>query len=274
MFRFTKVTSWIVMAALLSATACKKEEKQMMEEMAPAPTGSLKVDNQTISQNTVIISEITLSDPGWVVVHADNGQNAPVVPDIISTPVWLDAGTHTQVEVPLKKDVSFSDGDLLWAMLHTDSGVMGTYEFDGQSDADGPILNADEMIVMENFTISSASITVQDQPVTNNTITIASVNAAADGWLVVHNDDGTGNIVLPDIIGKVQVQKGVNTNVTITLDGSKTYTSGQLLFPMLHLDNGQIGVYEFDGSGQFDGPEIFGNEPFPANVIFTSLTVQ
>ena len=90
---------------------------------------------------------------------------------------------------------------------------------------------------------------------------------------VVHNDNGMGGIVLPDIIGKTMVSKGVNTNVTIELDASMTYTPGQLLFPMLHLDNGQIGVYEFDGNSQFDGPEIFGNDAFPGNVIFTSFTV-
>lgn len=259
------------LAATLIFSACKKEEMPMDDIMSP--TGSFKASDQTLSQNTIIIEEATFSADGWIVVHADNGNNGPVVPDIISEPVLVKEGTSTNIEVPLRNDVSFTDGDQVWIMLHTDTGVLGKYEFDGQSDADGPVMDGENM-VMSPITIESAVINVSDQPVNNNMITIGSVEAAADGWLVIHNDDGTGNIVLPDIIGKVMVNKGLNENVTVMLDNNNTYTSGQKLFPMLHLDNGQIGVYEFDGSGEFDGPEVFGNDPFPGNVIFTSFTVQ
>lgn len=166
------------------------------------------------------------------------------------------------------------DGETLWVMLHEDTGTMGTYEFDGANGFDGPFTKENGDMVMTSIEITAPSITVMDQPVMNNAITIPQLNAAADGWLVVHNDDGSGGIVLPGIIGKTMVQKGINTNVVVQLDPAETYTSGQLLFPMLHLDNGIIGEYEFDGAGMFDGPEIFSNDPFPGNVIFTSFTVQ
>lgn len=255
---------------LVAFSSCDEEDPMPNDT---AKTGSFTANNQTVSQNTVVISEVTLSDDGFVVIHRDNGSGGPVVPDIMADAVALEAGTHTDVEVSLEGE-ALTDGESLWVMLHTDDGTKGTYEFDGANGFDGPVLDADGNIVMSSIEITAPSLTVNDQAVNNNQIVIAEVNAAADGWLVVHNDDGTGNIVLPDIIGKVLVSKGINTNVTVDLDASETYTSGQFLFPMLHLDNGTIGEYEFDGVGVFDGPEIFSNDAFPGNVIFTSFTVQ
>lgn len=253
-----------ILLIIMLMGACKKKDM--------APTGMLDVNDQTISQNMVMINSVTMSADGWIVIHADAG-GGPKVPDIISEPVWVGEGTNINVQVPFTSSATLMDGQTVWVMLHTDDGVMGQYEFDGNSDIDAPITE-NETPVMKSITINSASITVQDQPVSNNAITIPKVEAAADGWLVVHNDDGTGNIVLPGIIGKVQVSKGMNQNVAIQLDPNNTYTPGQKLFPMLHLDNGQVGVYEFDGQSEFDGSEIFGNEAFPANVIFTNFTVQ
>lgn len=214
-----------------------------------------------------------VSQDGFIVIHKDNGNDGPVVPDIVSEPVFIEEGRNENVMVPLSANADFTDGEKLWVMLHMDTGTPQVYEFDGSNGLDGPF-TADDNIVMAPINISSASITVNNQPVMNNTITIAEVKAATDGWLVVHNDDGNGGIVLPDIIGKVMVSEGITQNVEITLDSTNTYTSGQKLFPMLHLDNGVIGTYEFDGNSGFDGPEIFGNDPFPGNVIFTSFDVN
>lgn len=107
------------------------------------------------------------------------------------------------------------DGETLWVMLHEDTGTTGTYEFDGANGFDGPFTKENGDMVMTSIEITAPSITVMDQPVMNNAITIPQLNAAADGWLVVHNDDGSGGIVLPGIIGKTMVQKGINTNVVV-----------------------------------------------------------
>lgn len=256
--------------AAVTFTACTKEDDDMM---TPFETGSIMVSNQTISQNTITVPSIVMDAKGFVVVHRDNGSGGPVVPGIIGEAVPLNAGTNTNVQIPLS-DVALTDGEKLHIMLHFDTGTEGVYEFDGANGFDGPVLTEDGNIVMTPINITSPAINVANQPVVNNTITIPSVNAAADGWLVVHNDDGTGNIVLPGIIGKTLVSKGMNTNVVVELDPNNTYTAGQKLFPMLHLDNGIIGQYEFDGAGPNDGPEVFSNDAFPGNVIFTLFDVQ
>lgn len=263
----------IGLAAVLAfgITACEDDSDSTDNTSEPA-VASLSVSTQLISQNMIEVSMVDVPTDGWIVVHADNGSNGPVVPEIISEPKFISAGSNQSVMVQIDADATISDGDQVWVMLHEDTGAEMMYEFDGNNNLDPPFL-VDASPVMSAIDIQSAMIMAPDMDITNNTITIPQVNAAADGWLVVHNDNGMGGIVLPGIIGKTQVSKGVNTNVTIQLDASVTYNPGQLLFPMLHLDNGQIGVYEFDGVGVFDGPEIFGNAAFPGNVIFTSFTV-
>lgn len=259
-------------AIVLSLTsACEKSEDTSSNNQKSAKA-SIEVADHTISQNTVVINMTRIPSDGWLVLHADDGNGSPMVPDIISEPVWLMAGDSENVEIALNDDIDIQDGQVIWAMLHMDNGEVGTYEFDGSNGLDGPFM-ANGSMVMDHFQINSASIEVMNQMVMNNLIVIPKVVAAADGWLVIHNDDGMGGIVLPDIIGKTMVYKGINLDVTVDLDPAMNYQAGQSLFPMLHLDNGQIGVYEFDGGGEFDGPEIFGNDPFPSNVIFTSFQV-
>jgi hypothetical protein len=42
---------------------------------------------------------------------------------------------------------------------------------------------------------------------------------------------------------------------------------------MLHIDDNIVGTYEFDGTNGHDAPEIFGNDEYPQNVIYTSFDV-
>lgn len=267
--RYKSIFLTVLLFTALILIGCQDEDS--MTEPEPEPTGMLSVSDQVLSQNMINVSNVNLDKDGWIVIHRDNGGNAPMVPDIISEPVLVKAGSQSNVKVPFKNDVTLNNQEVVWVMLHTDNGTMGTYEFDGQSEFDAPITQ-DGDIVMKSVTINSASIDVSNQPVVNNTVTIASVESAVDGWIVIHNDDGSGNITLPDIIGKTQVNAGINTDVKVELDNSINYTAGQKLFPMLHIDDVNKGSYDFPDNG--DGPEIFGNEEFPNNVIFTSFAVS
>ena len=134
---------------------------------------------------------------------------------------------------------------------------------------DGPILDDAGNVVTAPVVITAPSIVANDQPVTNNQVTIAEVHAAVDGWIVIHNQTDTGDIELPGIVGKAYVEAGSNFDVVIELDSAVNYSSGQLLFPMLHIDEDPVQEYNFPG---VDVPEVFG---FAAeNTVVTSLTVQ
>jgi hypothetical protein len=240
-----------IAASSLIFTACNNEDDEMIEpEM---PTGMLTVSDQSISQNTIIVSNVNLDQDGWIVVHASE-QGGPVVPDIISEPVLVEAGESSEIEVTLNDFSSLSDGASVWVMLHTDDGEAGNYEFDGSNGLDAPITTEEGEIVMSEITLSAPSVTVSNQVVNENMVIMDEVNAAVDGWIVIHEDDGEGNP--GPVIGQTFVEAGSNSNVMIDL-GDATFSGGEMLFPMLHIESPADGEYGFPDNG--DGPEIFGD---------------
>ncbi|MDD5370901.1 MAG: hypothetical protein PHQ40_17605 [Anaerolineaceae bacterium] len=85
------------------------------------------------------------------------------------------------------------------------------------------------------------AVTVSDQPVVNDTVTVANVVSAGPGWIVIHiNSSGQPGA----IIGWTQVNPGINSNVAVKIDTSK---ATPVLYAMLHVDAGVVGNYEFPG---------------------------
>lgn len=101
--------------------------------------------------------------------------------------------------------------------------------------------------------------------VSTGTLTVKSVNAPEDGFLVVHvMTDGKPGAV----IGHAVVKKGENTGIPIILD--TTPKAGDQLGLMLHNDTGAKGRYEFgiDGSAE-DGPMTADGE-----VVMSTVAVE
>lgn len=119
---------------------------------ATEATASIEAEDQEIMDNTVVVNTVTLQNDGWVVIHTDE-DGSPLVPDIISVPLFLEAGTHENVEVELVTDVTLSQGDMLWIMLHNDTGVAGEYEFDGVSDLDPPLTDTEDQVISTTITV-------------------------------------------------------------------------------------------------------------------------
>jgi predicted lipoprotein with Yx(FWY)xxD motif len=117
-------------------------EAQMAAEVTP----SVKVADQAIANDAVTIAEVSSKGPGWIVIHADkNGAPGPVL-------------GHSAVKDGANKDVVVklaAEGrtDTLYAMLHTDAGTVGTYEFPG---ADGPV-SVDGKVVTPAFKVTAAA---------------------------------------------------------------------------------------------------------------------
>lgn len=94
----------------------------------------------------------------------------------------------------------------------------------------------------------SPSVTVSDQESDAKSVTVAQVVAVAPGWMVIHIDEGGQP---GPMLGQAPVQAGVNDNVVVNLDTMLAADTG--LWAMLHVDQGQVGVYEFPGP---DAPVI------------------
>ena len=202
---------------------------------------SIDADDQSLVNGTVTVSEVNASQDGWMVIHLNEGGKPGKV--LGHTPVK--SGETYGVGVKLSEAVPV--GGKIWPMLHVDAGTIGTYEFPGP---DAPVM-VDGNIVMKQITVIAAStsassadnrVEASNQPLNNNSVTTSDVTAARDGWLTVHLDEGGSP---GRVIGFTAVKKGSNKNVVTNL--SEAVPVGGMLWPMLHIDAGTIGTYEFPG---------------------------
>lgn len=106
----------------------------------------------------------------------------------------------------------------------------------------------------------SGSVDVANQPISNGGITVANVTAGQDGWIVAHLDEGGR---AGKVLGQTFVKQGDNKNVAIKL--SEDVPIGGKLWPMLHVDAGTLGTYEFPGA---DAPVVVNGE-----VVMKQITV-
>ncbi|MDR8391215.1 hypothetical protein NC796_08705 [Aliifodinibius sp. S!AR15-10] len=257
-------------AVLFAVSACSDngtgmngEEDNGDGDMNPS---ELSVEDQgTSNGNQVTIPSLMIEESGWVVIHRD-ADGGPQVPDIIGK-AMVDAGANSDVSIQLEESVS--DGETLWAMLHQDTGAQGEYEFTGSDSPDQPVTVNGE-ILTKSFVISQTDPAVMSEDQVNKGGVFATnVDAAEDGWIVIHRSNSAGDgPQVPEIIAKTQVSAGSNTDVFIPLNDGETVEAGETLWPMLHYDTGTKGEYEFDGSSGLDQPVLF-----DGNIVLSSFTV-
>src|SRR5215212_3692618 len=92
------------------------------------------------------------------------------------------------------------------------------------------------------------TVAAADQAISNGSIVVAEVNASQDGWIAVHIDQGGKPGA---VIGHAAAPKGETKNLAVKLE--QDVPVGGKLWPMLHIDAGTIGTYEFPGP---DSPVI------------------
>lgn len=101
-------------------------------------TPSVTVSDQPITDGTVTVDSVVSDGPGWIVIHAQqDGSPGPVIGQAA-----VSDGENTDVAVEI--DVSQAT-DTLYAMLHADDGVEGTYEF---PDGDPPVQVEGQVVVV------------------------------------------------------------------------------------------------------------------------------
>jgi LPXTG-motif cell wall-anchored protein len=150
-------------------------------------------------------------------------------------------------------------------MLHIDAGAIGTYEFPGP---DAPVI-VNGNIVMKQISITEAggaaapkdAVEADDQALSNGSITVAEVYASVDGWIAVHLDEGDKP---GKVIGNAPVKAGETKNVVVKL--GEDVPAGGKVWPMLHIDAGTIGTYEFPGP---DAPVIVNG-----NIIMKQIAIK
>lgn len=114
----------------------------------------------------------------------------------------------------------------------------GTYEYFCRPH---PFMTGEVIVSAEAPQPAEPVIVVTDQPIVNDTVTIDEVVSNGPGWIVIHVDEGDAP---GPVIGYSPVGDGVNENITVDIE---TENSTEMLHAMLHIDAGEIGVYEFPG---------------------------
>ncbi len=102
------------------------------------------VADQPIANNTVTIERVVVAEPGWLVVHADaEGRPGPILGQTLLTP-GVNTGVVVQVDTA-------GATPTLFAMLHSDRGEQGTFEFPGGADIPVTLNGA---VVTPSFTVT------------------------------------------------------------------------------------------------------------------------
>lgn len=106
---------------------------------AATPTAlaaKVTVSDQPVDGGQLTIAQVDSPSAGWLVVHAQ----ADGKPGAVLGYSAVKEGTNTNVVVTIDDSEATP---VLYAMLHTDAGTVGTYEFPG---ADGPVSVNGEMV--------------------------------------------------------------------------------------------------------------------------------
>jgi hypothetical protein len=215
-----------------------------------------QADDQFVSDaGSVTVNSVVGSNPMWVVIHSDNnGTPGPVLGQTL-----VDAGNTSAVEIALAEDGRTS---VLWPMLHVDDGTIGTYEFDGSSGLDSPVSAGGSVATSPIWTVPH--VRVSDQGVIHGDnwtqptgmlglptpgVLFDSILCESNCSIVIHteSDGGPGPVA-----GFAVLEPGLSKNVYVEVVGGAPATT--VLWPMLHVDDGTVGTYEFDGSSGLDNP--------------------
>jgi len=249
--KFKTHTHWITILAILALAlvACQNATPTVETHQTPIETErvpiipSVSVSTQAITNDMVTIATVVSDGPGWLVIHAQaEGKPGPILG---KSPVVSGENLNVTVEIDTAKAT-----ETLYAMLHSDAGEVGTFEFPDGPDV--PVVVA-EKVVTPAFTVSGLvmpeaeilpSVLVLDQELINDTVTVATVVSDGPGWLVIHAQaEGKPG----PILGKTALSGGENTNVLVEIDAAK---ATETLYAMLHTDGGEVGTFEFP-----DGPD-------------------
>ena len=234
--------SLMVLTGLASGCGNSGDRTDRDDDVTPDElVESVVAADQTVDPaNRVVIASVVSKGMGWLVVHSETGGGAP---GAAFGHAGLTHGTHNDVEVLLDRVVD--DGERLLAVLHTDAGAIGTYEFPGadaiaQDDAGATIMD-DFIASLPPAPTFENTLVVQDQTQSafSTQVAIASASAAAPSWIAVYDDASGGP---GSLLGRVPLGPSSVTNLVVTL--ARPVAAAETLWARLHVDAGTAGLFE------------------------------
>jgi hypothetical protein len=211
-----------------------------------AEPNSVTVSDQVSVSGMVLIDSATIDVPGYIAIHADEGSMPGHVVGIAPIPAGTSEGVLVLIDGAMATPT-------LYAQLHADDNTAGMFEFGKVAGADAPVSDAQPfsaaaIVAFNHQTFMPATADTSNQPPAETSVVIASAIIGTNGWMVVHSD----NAGQPGpVLGFSPLNPGTNTAVVVVLDGENLTP---VVWPMLHVDDGAVGTYEFDGESGLDNP--------------------
>ncbi|WP_459194341.1 DUF7282 domain-containing protein [Halosimplex sp. J119] len=117
-----------------------------------APFAAVDFANQNVSDDTVVVGEVVLSDGGFVALHDARLLEGQAIESVVGVSEYLEAGKHRNVEVTLDDPDQITEVALpappLVPMPHEDTNGNEEYDFVTSEGADdGPYTEAGEPVV-------------------------------------------------------------------------------------------------------------------------------
>lgn len=227
----------------LGFTACSDDDDGGDGNMNPDPTGAITVtdDAQVISQNTLVVDQVTSNTDVWLVARDSTASGTILAQKLLTQ------DNNSNVELELD-DTALEDGDTIFLMLYVDNGF-GAGDGKFEEGTDKPLTGATETVK-----VNTPHFTISDATVTDNTITFDNVTVSDTGWIVVYN--GNPSDETSEIVGYEMVT-GSQDDVVVTLNDN--YTAGDPLFARLHVEDQGDEEFTFGTDPETDIPEIFGS---------------
>ncbi|MGM0558995.1 MAG: DUF7282 domain-containing protein [Myxococcota bacterium] len=221
------------------------------------------------SPNQVTIDRVVSQDAGWIVIHRGSCSTDG---EVVGQASVVD-GENTDVAV------EFDDGEWILgsnaqfcAMLHADNPEDGDFTYDGENSEDIPILDEGGNPITDAFVVTvqppqDPELTIQDQLLTTNEVTVASVYVPSGIWLALYTDDAGAR---GQLIGWSQISPTPLTDVIVEIDQTllgRALVDGETLHVAAHEDNPNDETFDTVDDGDPVATDGAGNE------FSTSFTV-
>lgn len=192
-------------------------------EPAPGTEPGVVVENQDAGSGVVTVKQVDSAGPGWMVIHATTDDGGPGA--ILGyTPVVAGSNHNVTVEIDLAGAT-----DQVFAMLHVDAGVTGTFEFPNGDDVPA---RSGEQIVNVPFQVSLPAVAVSHTTLALGESSLGKVLVDGRGFsLYLFSPDGQGESTCYDSCAE--------NWPPFTIDGEATVGDG--------LDEGLLGTTVREG---------------------------
>jgi hypothetical protein len=222
---------------------------------------TVNFSDQPSTGESVLVSNVTLPEGGFVVIHDESLLEGDVTESVIGASEFLDAGTHENVRIEF--DEPIGNGTVI-AMPHRDTDNDENFRFvETDGSVDGPYtVNETAVTDPANVTIQeTATVAIGNQSASQSEVSVNSTFLPTGGFVAVYDStraeaaNSTGFVGATDFL-----DAGYHEHVPVSL--TRSLGPDQTVVAIPHTDTDGDREFTFVRSGgAADGPYTVTDEP-------------